>query len=61
MNPWQSEIESWGREILSRTQGETPRIFERKGLAGRLMGWSMRDEALKVIESSVEAFGKAGH
>ncbi|HPA20797.1 MAG TPA: L-glutamate gamma-semialdehyde dehydrogenase [Verrucomicrobiae bacterium] len=48
MNPWQSEIESWGREILARMQGETPRIFERRGLAGRLLDWSMRDDALKV-------------
>lgn len=48
MNPWQAEIEACGREILARTQGETPRVFDGRGLPGRLLGWSMRDEALKV-------------
>lgn len=48
MGAWQSEIEAWGREILARTRGQTPRVFDRKGIAGRLFSWSMRDEALKV-------------
>lgn len=44
----QAKIETLGREILARMRGETPHVFQRKGMAGRILCWSMRDEALKV-------------
>ena len=44
----QREIEARGQEIFARMKGETPGLFSQKNLAGRLMDWSMRNEALKV-------------
>jgi RHH-type transcriptional regulator, proline utilization regulon repressor / proline dehydrogenase / delta 1-pyrroline-5-carboxylate dehydrogenase len=43
---WQPEIEARGREIFDRMQGAKPGVF--KNLSGRLMDWSMGNEALKV-------------
>lgn len=48
MNPQQPKIEALGHEILARMRGGTPNIFQQRGLAGRILSWSMRDEALKV-------------
>ncbi len=44
----QREIEARGLEIFARMKGETPGLFSQKNVAGRLMDWSMRNEALKV-------------
>lgn len=44
----QREIEARGLEIFARMKGETPGVFSQKNVAGRLMDWSMRNEALKV-------------
>jgi RHH-type proline utilization regulon transcriptional repressor/proline dehydrogenase/delta 1-pyrroline-5-carboxylate dehydrogenase len=43
----QSIVEK-GREIFARMEGKTPRVFSRKGMAGRLLDWSMSQEQLKV-------------
>ena len=43
---WQPEIEARGREIFDRMKGAKPGVF--KNLPGRLMDWSMGNEALKV-------------
>lgn len=48
MNPLQSRIETVGREIFARMQGETPRVFSRRNLTGRLLDWSMQNDALKT-------------
>jgi len=37
-----------GREIFARMKGASPRVFSRGSVTGRLMDWSMRQEALKV-------------
>jgi len=42
----QQEIEALGLEIFARMQGEKPGVF--RSITGRLMGWSMRNEALKT-------------
>ncbi len=42
----QREIEARGMEIFARMRGEKPGVF--KNVTGRLMDWSMRNEALKV-------------
>src|SRR5438105_3206060 len=44
----QARIESIGFEIFERIRGHTPRLFTARNLAGGLMNWSMRNEALKV-------------
>jgi len=48
MNSLQAEIEAKGLEIFARMRGERPSVFSRKNIAGRLMDWSMRNEALKT-------------
>src|SRR6185503_19223758 len=48
MNPLQPEIEAAGLKIFEAIRGETPRAFSRRNLTGRLLDWSMRNEALKV-------------
>lgn len=48
MTGLQAQIEAVGREIFERIAGDTPRIFSRRNLTARLMGWAMRDEQLKV-------------
>jgi len=45
--PGQS-IQKKGREIFARMKGATPRLFSRKNLMGRVLDWSMRQEALKI-------------
>ena len=35
----QAKIETLGREILARMRGETPHVFQRKGMAGRILCW----------------------
>ena len=42
----QPEIEALGLEIFARMKGEKPGVF--RSITGRLMGWSMRNEALKT-------------
>ncbi len=42
----QREIEARGMEIFARIKGEKAAIFSK--ITGRLMGWSMRDTALKT-------------
>src|SRR5438309_1473964 len=44
----QGEIEAVGLQIFDRMEGETPAVFSRKNITGRMMEWSMRNEALKV-------------
>jgi RHH-type proline utilization regulon transcriptional repressor/proline dehydrogenase/delta 1-pyrroline-5-carboxylate dehydrogenase len=44
--PGALSIEARGREIFARMKGETPGAL--KSVTGRLMGWSMRNERLKV-------------
>ncbi len=46
--PQQREIEARGLEIFARMKGETAGRFSHKNIAGQLMEWSMRNEALKV-------------
>jgi RHH-type transcriptional regulator, proline utilization regulon repressor / proline dehydrogenase / delta 1-pyrroline-5-carboxylate dehydrogenase len=48
MNSLQPEIEAAGLKIFDAIRGETPRAFSRGSLTGRLLDWSMRNEALKV-------------
>src|SRR5262245_28741354 len=48
MSSLQAEIESNGLEIIAHLRAQTPSVFRRKNITGRLMGWSMRNEALKV-------------
>jgi len=42
------QIQSKGREIFSRMEGATSRVFSQRNLMGRVLDWSMRQEALKV-------------
>src|ERR1700752_4498010 len=44
----QPDIEARGLDIFARMAGETPGVFSPRNLTGRLMDWSMRNEALKV-------------
>ena len=46
--PLQRDIEARGLEIFARMKGEAAGLFSRKNIAGTLMDWSMRNEALKV-------------
>ena len=48
MNSLQPEIEAKGLEIFSRMEGEKPVVFSPRNLTGRLLDWSMRNEAVKV-------------
>ncbi len=44
----QPGIENRGLEIFSQMKAEVPTAFSPRLITGRLMAWSMRDEALKV-------------
>src|ERR1700756_1495112 len=44
----QQEIEARGLEIFNLMRGENPGVFNPRNVTGRLMDWSMRNEALKV-------------
>ncbi|MDB6022164.1 MAG: rocA1 [Pedosphaera sp.] len=44
----QREIEKRGEEIFALMRGESTGVFSPKNITGRLMDWSMRNEALKV-------------
>ncbi|MDB6019367.1 MAG: rocA1 [Pedosphaera sp.] len=44
----QPEIEAQGLEIFARMEGESTGVFTPRTFTGRLMDWSMRNEALKV-------------
>ena len=44
----QAKIEAKGFEIFDRMRGEAPGLFTARNVAGQLMNWSMRNEALKV-------------
>jgi RHH-type proline utilization regulon transcriptional repressor/proline dehydrogenase/delta 1-pyrroline-5-carboxylate dehydrogenase len=48
MDSLQSEIEAKGREIFARMRGEAPKTFSPGNITGRLLDWSMHNEALKV-------------
>jgi RHH-type proline utilization regulon transcriptional repressor/proline dehydrogenase/delta 1-pyrroline-5-carboxylate dehydrogenase len=48
MSSLQAEIEAKGLDIFAHMRGQTPSVFSRKNITGRLMAWSMRNEALKV-------------
>ena len=48
MNSLQPEIEARGREIFTLMRREVPGAFSQKSVVGKLMEWSMRNEALKV-------------
>jgi RHH-type proline utilization regulon transcriptional repressor/proline dehydrogenase/delta 1-pyrroline-5-carboxylate dehydrogenase len=41
-------IKQKGREIFAHMKGEKPRLFSRRNLTGRLLDWSMKQEALKI-------------
>jgi RHH-type proline utilization regulon transcriptional repressor/proline dehydrogenase/delta 1-pyrroline-5-carboxylate dehydrogenase len=47
-NSLQSEIVAKGKEIFARMEGQAPSVFSPQNITGRLMEWSMRNEALKV-------------
>ena len=44
----QPRIETLGLKIFELMRGETAGVFNHKNFTGRLMDWSMRNEALKV-------------
>ena len=48
MDSLQPEIEARGREIFTLMSREVPSAFSQKNVVGKLMEWSMRNEALKV-------------
>ncbi len=45
----EASIQTWGKKIFSITEAtEPPSFFTKKGLAGSLMDWAMRDEQFKT-------------
>ncbi len=47
MNELQTDIVAKGKEIFALMQGQQANAFSREKLAGRLLDWSMRNDALK--------------
>ncbi|MBI2949314.1 MAG: L-glutamate gamma-semialdehyde dehydrogenase, partial [Verrucomicrobia bacterium] len=48
MNTLQDAILANGGEIFARMHGQAPSVFSRKNLIGRLLNWSMANEAVKT-------------
>jgi RHH-type proline utilization regulon transcriptional repressor/proline dehydrogenase/delta 1-pyrroline-5-carboxylate dehydrogenase len=44
----EKQIEKLGKEVFSRMKGETPSVFKKDWWSGKMMDWSMKDEAFKV-------------
>lgn len=44
----EKKIQQVGREIFDRMRGETPSVFRKDWWSGKMMDWSMKDEAFKV-------------
>mgnify|MGYP003349659300 CR=1 FL=1 len=47
-SPHEDAVQKLGRDIFERMKGETPGIFDTSWWSGKLMDWSMKDEAFKV-------------
>jgi RHH-type proline utilization regulon transcriptional repressor/proline dehydrogenase/delta 1-pyrroline-5-carboxylate dehydrogenase len=44
----EKQINELGKEIFRRMKGETPSVFKKDWWSGKMMDWSMKDEAFKV-------------
>ncbi|QDG53725.1 L-glutamate gamma-semialdehyde dehydrogenase [Persicimonas caeni] len=44
----EKQIKKLGEEIFSRMKGEKPSVFKKDWWSGKMMDWSMKDEAFKV-------------
>ncbi len=44
----EKQIKKLGKEIFDRMKGETPSVFRKDWWSGKMMDWSMKDEAFKV-------------
>ncbi|MFW6053225.1 MAG: hypothetical protein ACOC9J_00255, partial [Persicimonas sp.] len=44
----EKQIIKLGKEIFERMKGEKPSVFKKDFWSGKMMDWSMKDEAFKV-------------
>ncbi|MFW5968541.1 MAG: proline dehydrogenase family protein, partial [Persicimonas sp.] len=44
----EEEIKTLGKEIFERMKGQKPSVFKKDWWSGKMMDWSMKDEAFKV-------------